>query len=430
MKQFEIKRTDLLIAILLLFLPISEFINWKPLSYLDELLGVICFIYLLYALFLGKLNRNEGCILILMFGIVFLGLLSNVFSGLVTNLFVIGVDVLEFLKAIVVFLGFHVYYKRYDVKELGYHLKGLAKAIIIAAFICAVISQFRDIGMTMRHADGNIYPEYGIQPFGFISRNGIQTYYLLSGCLLFIVAGEKKKTVKTAFIIMYFISTFLTAATLVWCGNLFLIIFCIYYRYRKQLKIEVILGIALIAVVVAFPAIQEYIFNTRAPRSVLLYYGFLTANTYFPFGSGFATYGGEMAARFYSPLYWAYGFDDRYGLSHTGYGGILNDNYVAMIAAQMGYMGLILFGVVYYRLFKLFDGKNLDRKIKPIIMSVFGVIVCSLMISANSKTLMGVWVHAIMGMCTATCIEKDKSTIYEAYEKDKCKSKYIISDAV
>ena len=49
MKQFEIKRTDLLIAILLLFLPISEFINWKPLSYLDELLGVICFIYLLYA---------------------------------------------------------------------------------------------------------------------------------------------------------------------------------------------------------------------------------------------------------------------------------------------------------------------------------------------------------------------------------------------
>ena len=117
-------------------------------------------------------------------------------------------------------------------------------------------------------------------------------------------------------------------------------------------------------------------------------------------------------------------------MSHTGYGGILNDNYVAMIAAQMGYMGLILFGVVYYRLFKLFDGKNLDRKIKPIIMSVFGVIVCSLMISANSKTLMGVWVHAIMGMCTATCIEKDKSTIYEAYEKDKCKSKYIISDAV
>ena len=61
------------------------------------------------------------------------------------------------MKAIVVFLGFHVYYKRYDVKELGYHLKGLAKAIIIAAFICAVISQFGDIGMTMRHADGNIY---------------------------------------------------------------------------------------------------------------------------------------------------------------------------------------------------------------------------------------------------------------------------------
>lgn len=430
MKQFEMKRIDLLIALLLLFFPVSEYINWKPLGYLDELLGVFCLFYLLCALMRGKLNRNEGCILILMFGIVLLGVLSNVFSGLVTNLFVIGVDVLEFLKAVVVFLGFHVFYRKYDVKDLGYHLKGIAKTIIIAAFICAVISQFGDIGMTMRHADGNIYPEYGIQPFGFVSRNGIQTYYLLSGCLLFIVAGEKKRIVKRIYVVLYFITTFLTAATLVWCGNLFLITFFIYYKYRKQLKIEMLIGIAAIAIVIAFPAIQEYIFNTRAPRSVLLYYGFLTANTYFPFGSGFATYGGEMAARYYSPLYWAYGFDDRYGLSHTGYGGILNDNYVAMIVAQMGYVGLILFGVVYFRLFKLFDYKKLDRKIKPIIMSVFGVIVCSLMISANSKTLMGVWVHAIMGMCTATCIEKDKSTIYEAYEKDKCKSKYIISDAV
>lgn len=40
MKQFEMKRIDLLIALLLLFFPVSEYINWKPLGYLDELLGV------------------------------------------------------------------------------------------------------------------------------------------------------------------------------------------------------------------------------------------------------------------------------------------------------------------------------------------------------------------------------------------------------
>lgn len=395
----RIKKSDIIPLLVILLLPLTDFFT----SSADELLAIFCGIYIIYSLCQEKVSKNERYLLAMIMVIVFIGLLSNVVNKIISNYFAILIDVLEFCKVFLVFIAFRIYFRNKDFREICKKIQDIAKTVIIISFICAVISQFTDIGMTMRHADGNIYKELGvINPFGFYSQNGIQTYYLISGCLLFILSADNTRNEKRLYTALYLTTNVLIGVTLVQVANVFFLSFMFYYRKNEQVKLWKILFLLLIVVAIAFPDIEEYILNQAAPRSVLLLYGIKTANMYFPIGSGFASYGGEMAARYYSPLYWNYGFNNRYGLSHDGYGGILNDNYVAMIVAQFGYFSLILFAVIYYRLFRMFDLKKVSVGIKPLIMSVFFTIGCSMMISANSKTLMGVWIYALLGMCSTS----------------------------
>jgi len=396
----KIKKRDFLIAIIIVVMP---FAANKTSSTIDELLAIVCAFYLFYSAMCHNLDKNETIIVSLMIAIVMMGLLSNVCNKIVTDWFVITVDAVEFIKAISVFLGFRIYFRsKGDLYDISRLLKNISVIIIASACICAIISQFYDMGMTMVDGHNQLYKEYGLYPFGFIFRNGIQTYYLLSGCLIFVLIGERKKRRRNIVLSMYLLTIFLTAKTLTWAGLILYFFFSFYFKKKKSISPGFLLLLAFIILIFAIPSIQVYILDSRAPRSVLLKYGFYTANQCFPFGSGLGTYGGEMAARYYSPLYWKYGFNDRYGLSHEGYGGILNDNYIAMVVAQFGYFGLLLFFIVYYRIWLIFDTSKMNKTIRPFVISVFGLIVCSLIISANHKTLLGVWIHAIMGMCSST----------------------------
>ena len=95
----------------------------------------------------------------------------------------------------------------------------------------------------------------------------------------------------------------------------------------------------------------EFYFTGRTARAALLINGFTTANTYFPLGSGFATYGTAIARDYYSPLYVQYGFARIYGLS-PNYTAFLTDSYWPAIMGEFGYFGIILVVVLIYFVFK------------------------------------------------------------------------------
>ncbi len=392
-ERFVFNKKSLTIFLVILFMPIILYFRIGIYDYCDELLAVISLIYLVLQFIEKKLDKNESQILYILLVIVLLGLVSTIVNRIVTTTFVVMVDMLEFIKTVVVFLAVRKFCSEYVSSDVCKRLTFVAKLIIIIAFVCAVISQVVDIGMTSG-------TEYGIKSFGFITKNGIQTYWLLTGCLMLLIGANKKENTGNLYIVMYLITTFLTTSVLVWCGDVFLLFFLFYYKRREQLKIRTIVFIALIVFSLSFYEIQKYLFNTDAPRSVLLIYGIKTAMNYFPLGAGFATYGSEMAARYYSPLYFIYGFNNRYGLSNTGYGGILNDNYIAMVVAQFGWIGLLLFGWLFYKMFLMIDVKKLLSGLKPVMMAVFFVIVTSMLISASSKTYIGTWIYVILGMCS------------------------------
>ncbi len=67
---------------------------------------------------------------------------------------------------------------------------------------------------------------------------------------------------------------------------------------------------------------------------------------YFPFGAGFATYGTEMAAKYYSPLYYKYGLNTHWALKEGG--SELTDCFWPAVGAEFGFFGILLMALIVY----------------------------------------------------------------------------------
>ena len=119
----------------------------------------------------------------------------------------------------------------------------------------------------------------------------------------------------------------------------------IYFQKRAQLKTRTVVFMAVIVLLLGTFQIQTYLMNVNAPRYLFFYYGGKTANTYFPLGSGFATFGSDQAARNYSRLYYQYGFNSLFGMN-TEDGSFLSDTFWPMAIGQFGWIGSILYIVI------------------------------------------------------------------------------------
>lgn len=86
-------------------------------------------------------------------------------------------------------------------------------------------------------------------------------------------------------------------------------------------------------------------------RTVLYYTSVEILTDYFPFGSGFGSFGSEAAARYYSPLYYKYGMDSIYGLSPLDYGTSSNFLVDAFypILSEFGIIGIILYAIFWIK---------------------------------------------------------------------------------
>lgn len=127
--------------------------------------------------------------------------------------------------------------------------------------------------------------------------------------------------------------------------------------------------------------IETYFVNEAAPRSNLLRYGFKTMIDYFPLGSGLATYGTDAAVKYYSPLYYKYGFANVYGLS-PAFPMYAHDTYWPAIFAEFGLIGALLLGLYLFKLFK-----SLLNKVKNDKYAYMAVIfVCITQLSSSIAT--------------------------------------------
>ena len=124
--------------------------------------------------------------------------------------------------------------------------------------------------------------------------------------------------------------------------------FCI--RKEKEFKWWYLIPFALLIYFIAADQFSFYFSGDRA-RNVLLRYGILTAKNYFPFGSGFATYGTAIAQQNYSELYHIYNFSAYWGLS-AQHGSFLTDNYWPAVMAEFGFIGAGFMAVLIFKVIR------------------------------------------------------------------------------
>ena len=325
--------------------------------------------------------------------ITVIGLLSNFLSGLIHDACAIAVDVLWLWKMYACYIAFKNICKKPEVRSRLIVVRSKpAKLAIWIAFITALIGQVADIGV----AGLNNTVVLGLKQYGFFWKNGIWTGLLLFCCLMVLSANPSVNDKKLyGYLVLSAVPMILTFSSLVLCWLVIVLALKLILFRRSTIKLGymIVLGVALLVVLAG--EVQTYLMS-ESVRATWLEYGAITANTYFPFGSGFATFGSEMASRYYSPLYIQYGWEYTWALGREGR--FLNDNFLAGLMGQLGWPGIILYLFILVLLIRTVNSAKLEKRPRIMVLSTLITLYISMIGTASSKSLMGVCAFSVMGM--------------------------------
>lgn len=327
-------------------------------SYFDEGLALVCMFYVIMLLLKRRLDSSDQISVFLLIAVIAIGLFSNVMSGLAYSWFSVFVDVISETKFLWTLFAFKYYITSMVYKEMSQMLRLLAKWFCYLAGAFAVISQFINLGMTGSE-------RYGIKSYNFVFSMSFQflAVALVAIAVLSISKGYKNNRMAYAAVCVGLILATKSSPLLFAVMFVFLLF---YFQRRMQLKTRTLVFMAVIILLLGTYQIQTYLMNVNAPRYLFFYYGGKTANTYFPLGSGFATFGSDQAARNYSKLYYQYGFNSLFGMNVKD-GSFLSDTFWPMAIGQFGWIGSALYILIYVRIFLSFKRMKLNAEQKALL---------------------------------------------------------------
>lgn len=338
---------SLLISLIIIALIVGEALSGSifVMRYVDEAVFVVLALFLFIRLIRGLCTKAVKCSLLILVGISCIGLCGNALFQVQESYFAIIVDWCGCIKAPVSFLAIYEAIQGDESYQISNTLRNFAKLIIISSTIFGTISLFYNLGMS-----GEI--RFGIPAFSYIFRQSHSLAIILISSVILISMTEQSKQQTYIYFALAAYSMILTTKgpSLIWVALTTL--FFLQNNYTFRLKPRHMILIATVAVILGGYQITNYLLNTESPRYLLMKHAFVTINSHMPTGTGFATYGSDMAAKFYSPLYEEYGFNTYWGMSSQS-GQFLNDNYWPMVIGQFGYIGLILTIFLYLNILKL-----------------------------------------------------------------------------
>lgn len=329
-----------IVVFIIILLVAFELIGGR--SYVDECLCLVAFIYVLRLYIKGFLIKRDKTAINLLIVCIVIGLISNVYSEIQRTFFSVLVDVIAETKVLWVYYAAKYYITNKVTILMAHKFIGFAKIYFLIAFICGIISQFVNIGMTESS-------RYGIEGFSYIFPMSFQ-YLAFSLVLIALMVTRIEMRYHKIYYIIAALSLMLaTKSGPLLFGLLFLILSYYFYKH-KTLKLSTLIALVFLVLFVGTFQIETYLTNENAPRYLFFQYGGITANRFFPFGSGFATFGSDQAARDYSPLYYEYGFDYLYGMSPED-SSFLSDTFWPTAIAQFGWIGFVSYCMIFINIF-------------------------------------------------------------------------------
>ena len=324
-------------------------------SYFDEILALICMIYSMALFMKKKLNAEDQVSVTFLIIVIVIGILSNIMNKLAYSWFSIIVDIISETKFLWVLFAFKYYITSNVYNDMSRILQPFAKWFCYLAGIFAVISQFINLGMTENE-------RYGIKSYNFIFPMSFQflAVALVAIAMLSISKNYRDNKMPYAAICIGLILATKSSPLLF---SVIFLFFLNYFQKRRELRMRTVIFMILVVLFLGTFQIKTYLLNINAPRYLFFYYGGKTANTYFPLGSGFATFGSDQAARNYSRLYYQYGFNNLFGMNPKD-GSFLSDTFWPMAIGQFGWIGSILYILIYVRIFLSFKRMKLNSEQK------------------------------------------------------------------
>ena len=366
-------------------------------NYFDEI-GTVLLIFCALASCVSK-SRNLNHVLTsweylsiaLIVGYITIGLVSNRLSNIQTSAMPIAIDVFSCIKYPLALLsGYYVFPNSKDLYRL---LLREAKFLLALMLPFALINQFIDIGMRFDF-------RYGLYSFHFIFGHPASFAVIIVGFLVLLLADRNRNTL-WVFLSWIYLVLSLRSTAIAFAAFSFLV--WLATRKNKRIHFWQIAAFTLVALYFGWSQIQYYFFETDgSARRKLFDVGIKVAIRYFPFGSGFATFGTNITAQpeYYSTLYMQYGFSNVYGLSidNPSY---LSDSFWPIVFGQFGWLGAILFGA---SLLLLFLGcrnrlRTFNASIVPFALSFSYMLIASFSSSAFFHP-MGVF----LGLITAVTV--------------------------
>lgn len=315
-------------------------------QYLDEIFALLLIPVLIVHLIKSKnrflIKKYDLIIIVALSILVFTGIYSNIKYKYQPLKLAIS-DMLLILKFFMAYYlsGFifkNEYINKYS-KDVSKHIK----LIIIFLLI-----------MTILNYAFNLYSgeiRYGIKSNSLFYEHPT---YLSAVCVMLLanlIMFEKKINWLYTGIIVFILCTTIRVKAIGFIFAFFCLAYFVNKRNRK-ITFSKIGIVALIIVAVAYQQLKFYFITIDdSARNVLLSTSIEIANDYFPFGTGFATYGSYNSAKEYSPIYKMYQIDNVFGLEE-GKTFFISDNFWPMILGQFGYIGLMAYGICVLYVFK------------------------------------------------------------------------------
>ena len=359
--QTGIGTTWLLSAIMTLFLFQTLLENYfSQASYIDEgLAALFCGVFVLDLIVSGEARIREIGICFLILWATAAGLYGNWKFGIQDVNSAIYLDIVSHFKYALLYLGVTSAARKrhWNIEEAARIPVLLAKGYLIVLFVFGVLNIFVDLGMY-----GEI--RYGLRNYSFVfGTPGIVTNTVLYIIMLLLLdsalhEGRSNKSfllMAIAVLIMVIKSRSLILAATA------LVLFESFVLEKKQDMRFRMLGIATIGGFIGYPQYQNYFVNGvtanrgTAPRQLFWQGGLRLFQEYFPYGTGFGTFGSSTAATNYSQLYYILEFNTVAGMqpTNTKY---LNDTFWPMIFTQLGLFGMIpyilLMIIIFYDIYR------------------------------------------------------------------------------
>ena len=349
-------------------------IQTSGVQYIDELLGIISFAYIIYKYFSRSVRKKDyiNKMVKAMIAMTSIGVLSNIIFKMQYGYWYVIEDMFLFFKPFLIFIAIYLFFeKENDTDNAIYLLGSLARIFTIILTAYLIYFEFSDNLILGGYSEWVPIPS--IKYYTFYAKYPAFLAMCI-GILVVILIADKKNN-NWIYIILDCINLLFTQS-----GTAFIIIFLVFafrfVKHTRKIKWYHICFLVIIGSLVGLNEIKEYILNPTAARSIMFRYSIIAAMQFFPFGAGFSTYGGTVAGAAYSKLYIKYGFNIHWGMTGKGDVNFLYDTYYAMVIGELGIIGTIIYIIVIGTLFSQFNNVDSRSQMRyPLLLGLISVLV-------------------------------------------------------